>query len=240
MCNFDLDPDGHVQKNFLDNSGDYFSIQAGKKKIIFKSQRGKGSFTNYIGGFELTIKNWNELQEISEDIKRKVTFLPNEHNENLTVSSIQENQADIFVWLGFLDINVIIILTLMILIGIINMGSALLVLILVRSNFIGMMKAMGATNWSIRKIFLYQAGWLILRGMVIGNAVGLGFCFIQKYVGIMKLDPTVYYLDKVPISINLFYILSLNAGTLLVCIAALIIPSVVITRVDPVKAIKFN
>jgi lipoprotein-releasing system permease protein len=238
-CQFMLEA-GMIQKQFTDNTGNIFSIQAGEKSLTFDSKPGKGSFTNYIGGFEITVKNWNHLPELTEDVKRKVAFLPNEHNETLSVSSIQENQADIFVWLGFLDVNVVIILTLMILIGIINMGSALLVMILVRSNFIGLMKAMGATNWSIRKIFLYQAGWLILRGMVIGNVVGLGWCLLQSKLGFMKLDPTVYYLDKVPVSIDLTYILLLNLGTLVVCLSALIIPSMVISRVDPVKSIKFN
>jgi lipoprotein-releasing system permease protein len=128
----------------------------------------------------------------------------------------------------------------MILIGIINMGSALLVMILVRSNFIGLMKAMGATNWEIRKIFLYQAGFLILRGMLIGNIVGLALCVGQKYFGIFSLNPEIYYLDKVPVEFNLISILLLNVGTLIVCISALIIPSIVISRVNPVKAIKFN
>ena len=238
-CLFTLEA-GILQKNFLDDSGNNFSIHAGEKTITFASEPGKGSFHNYIGGFELAVKNWNELPELTADLKRTVAFLPNEHNESLAVSSIQENQADIFIWLGFLDVNVVIILTLMILIGIINMGSALLVLILVRSNFIGLLKAMGASNWTIRKIFLYQAGYLILRGMVIGNIVGIGFCLLQKNLGLLTLDPTVYYLDKVPVSIDITFILLLNLGTLVVCLGALIIPSMVITRVDPVKSIKFN
>jgi lipoprotein-releasing system permease protein len=128
----------------------------------------------------------------------------------------------------------------MIIIGIINMGSALLVLILVRTNFIGMMKAMGATNWSIRKIFLYQAAYLIGRGMIWGNVIGLGFCFIQSQFGIFTLNPEVYYLTEVPIELSFWHWAILNLGTLIVCLTALIIPSYVITRITPVKAIKFN
>ena len=162
------------------------------------------------------------------------------NGEVLKATSIIENEPDIFVWLGFLDVNVIIILVLMILIGIINMGSALLVLILIRSNFIGMMKAMGATNWSIRKIFLIQAGFLIGRGMLWGNLIGLAICLAQKYFGLLPLDPEVYYLSQVPIEINVWHWLLLNVGTLVVCLSALIIPSMVIARINPVKAIKFN
>jgi lipoprotein-releasing system permease protein len=120
------------------------------------------------------------------------------------------------------------------------MGSALLVMILVKTNFIGMLKALGAKNWSIRKIFLYQAGFLILRGMFWGNLIGIGLCLLQKYFHVLKLNPEVYYLNAVPIDINIFSILILNAATLIVCLLALIIPSYVITRISPVKAIRFN
>ena len=165
---------------------------------------------------------------------------PTPFGELLKSTNIMENQPDIFMWLGFLDINVIIILTLMILIGIINMGSALLVLILIRTNFIGMMKAMGANNWSIRKIFLYQASFLIGRGMLWGNIIGVTLCLIQKYTGIISLNPEVYYLTQVPIELNFWHWLILNIATLVVCLTALIVPSVVITKINPVKAIKFD
>jgi lipoprotein-releasing system permease protein len=239
-CIFKTNGEGYIQKRFLDYKGEQFSIESGSKLLHFHSRPGKGSFTNYVGGFEINVRNWDHLNEVTESLKRTVSFFPNEYNESLSVINIQENQPDIFAWLGFLDINVIIILSLMILIGIINMSSALLVMILMKSNFIGLMKAMGATNWSIRKIFLNQAGWLIVRGMIIGNAIGLGLCIIQKKWGLIKLDPEVYYLDQVPVSLNLAYVLILNACTLVVCLGALLIPSVAVARMNPVKSIKFN
>jgi lipoprotein-releasing system permease protein len=113
-------------------------------------------------------------------------------------------------------------------------------MILVKTNFIGMMKALGASNWTIRKVFLHQAGFLILRGMIWGNAIGIGFCIIQKYFKIIPLNSEVYYLNAVPIDINIGTILLLNIATLLVCIIALIIPSYIITRISPAKSIKFN
>ena len=200
---------------------------------------GKGSFQKYVGAFEFTLRDWNLLQEDVKFLKKQIQFQqPN--GEDLRVTSIVDSQSDIFVWLGFLDINVYIILVLMIIIGVINMGSALLVMILVKTNFIGMLKALGAKNWSIRKIFLYQAGFLILRGMFWGNLIGIGLCLVQKYFHVLKLNPEVYYLNAVPIDINIFSILILNAATLIVCLLALIIPSYVITRISPVKAIRFN
>ena len=239
-CDVALDDFEEVKRNYLSEDGTKYSIDAGQKTLFFESIPGKGSSHNYVGGFEITVKDWNSLDAVVESTSKKVDFLPTPYDELLKTSSIKENQRDIFVWLDFLDINVIIILTLMVLIGIINMGSALLVLILIRSNFIGMMKAMGATNWSIRKIFLIQATFLIGRGLLWGNIIGLGICFAQKYFGIFTLNPEVYYLTEVPIELNLIHWLLLNAGTLLVCVIALIIPSVVITRINPVKAIKFN
>ena len=120
------------------------------------------------------------------------------------------------------------------------MGSALLVLILVRTSFIGTLKALGASNWSIRKIFLYQAGGLILRGMLIGNIIGVGLCALQYYFKPFKLNPEVYYLDSVPIEFTWTSWIFLNCATLVICLSALIIPSLLITRIQPVKAIKFN
>jgi lipoprotein-releasing system permease protein len=169
-----------------------------------------------------------------------VELIPDESGAMLEVNSIKDTEKELFLWLGFLDINVLIILVLMLLIGIINMGSAMLVLIVVRTNFIGMMKAIGASNWKIRKVFLIQAGYLILRGMFWGNFIGIGFCFLQKYTGLISLNPEVYYLSQVPIQLDLVHVIMLNLGTLIICLLALVIPSYVITRINPVKAIRFD
>ncbi|NRA13368.1 MAG: ABC transporter permease [Crocinitomicaceae bacterium] len=239
-CDFEIDENGDLKRTYLNQTGSKFSLKASKKTVTFEMIAGKGSLHNYVGGFEINVDNWDDLSVIAKSIKKKVEFIPTPYNEMLKVTSIKDNERDIFVWLGFLDINVIIILSLMILIGIINMGSALLVLILIRSNFIGMMKAMGATNWKIRKIFLIQAGFLIGRGMLIGNVIGLGICFVQSQFGILSLNPEVYYLSQVPIELNFWHWLILNVATLTVCLLALIGPSIVITRINPVKAIKFD
>ena len=120
------------------------------------------------------------------------------------------------------------------------MGSALLVLILVRTNFIGVMKALGATSWTIQKVFLFQAGMLIFRGIVFGNVLGLTFYFLQSNLSLIPLNPEVYYLDTVPLNLGILPWALLNIGTLLVCLTALIIPSLVITRISPAKSIRFN
>ena len=239
-CIFELNKEQELDREYLSQDGRKFALSDGAKRVICEMENGKGSSKNYIGGFEITVKDWSSLDEVMTRVKGNIDLRLTPYGELMKTTSIIDNEPDIFVWLGFLDINVIIILTLMILIGIINMGSALLVLILIRTNFIGMMKAMGATNWSIRKIFLIQAGFLIGRGMLWGNIIGLAICFIQKYTGFISLNPEVYYLTQVPIELNWWQWLLLNIATLVICILALIIPSVVITRIDPVKAIKFN
>lgn len=239
-CDFKTNSSGEILREYLSENGSKYSLQAGQKTVEFEQIDGKGSSSSYVGGFEITLNDWNKLEDISGKLRKQLAIFPNEHSETLDVQSITDTQSDIFVWLGFLDLNVVIILTLMILIGIINMGSALLVLILVRTNFIGLMKAMGANNWSIRKIFLIQAGFLILKGMAYGNAIGLSLCGLQYFFGIFRLNPEIYYLQQVPIELSFFSWALLNVGTLLICLSALVIPSIVITRISPIKAIRFN
>ena len=239
-CDFTLNNDRELIRTYLNDNGSKYSLSAMNKTLLFEQIIGNGSSSNYVGGFEVSVKDWNKLPETVNRLKKQLELIPTKNNESLSVKSIIDTQSDIFVWLGFLDLNVVIILTLMILIGIINMGSALLVLILVRTNFIGIMKSMGASNWSIRKIFLIQAGFLIIRGMFYGNLIGLSLCALQYFFGIITLNPEVYYLSQVPVELTFFSWALLNIGTLIVCLSALIIPSVVITRINPVKAIRFN
>ncbi len=239
-CSFKMNDFGELNREYLNDDGTKYALSSASKRIVFEEVEGKGSSSNYAGGFEIILKDWEDLDKSMKKIRREIDFIPNQYDEVLMTKSIKENQREIFVWLDFLDINVVIILVLMIMIGIINMGSALLVLILIRSNFIGMLKAMGATNWSIRKIFLIQAAFLISRGMFWGNIIGLSICFIQSYFGVFKLNAEVYYLSKVPIELTFSHWAILNIGTLVICILALILPSIVITRISPVKAIKFD
>lgn len=230
--------DGLIAKKYTDDAGYTFDISAGNRLISCKLINGNGSNTNYIGGYECNIGEWDELAAAVSFLKKKCILNPTK--ESLKVTSIIDSQSDIFTWLAFLDINVWIILLLMIVIGVINMGSALLVMILVKTNFIGLLKALGASDWSVRKIFLYQVGFLIVRGMFWGNLIGIGLCLIQVYFEPLKLDATVYYLSAVPIEINLYSILILNMITLLVCVLSMVIPSYIITRISPAKSIKFN
>lgn len=200
----------------------------------------KENSLNYVSGFEVQIENWEELENQSINISEIIELEPNEHNELLKVVNVLESENEIFSWLSFLDTNVIIIIVLMLIIGIINIGSVLLVMIVVRSNFIGIMKALGVNNWSIRKIFLYQTASIILKGMLFGNLIGLILCWLQYSFQIIKLDATVYYLSSVPIELSVADVLIINIITFLVCMISLLLPSMVISRISPSKSIKFN
>lgn len=236
----ELNEDGTVKKEFLSDDGMKFEIFISGRKVVFEKIDGLGSYRNYVGAFEINFKSWENFDENTYKLKKLINFNHSSAKQDLRVTSIKEDQEEIFVWLSFLDINVYIIIILMLIIGIINMGSAMLVMILIKTPFIGMMKAMGATNWTIRKIFLIQVTYLILRGMFWGNLVGIGLCLLQEYFEIIPLNPEVYYLNAVPIELSLSSILWVNGLTLVVCLAAMLIPSFVISKISPSKSIKFN
>jgi len=154
--------------------------------------------------------------------------------------TIRELAPNIFGWLDLLDVNVWVILGLMLAVAGFNMISGLLILILERTNMIGILKALGMPNWKVRKIFLYNAIYLIVKGLVWGNIIGIALCMIQQQFGILKLPEESYYISVVPIELNFINILLLNIGTLTVCVVMLLIPSYVITKISPIKAIRYD
>lgn len=188
---------------------------------------------NQVGGFEINLKRYEDLDKMDEIIRDEVGFA-------LRTEKITDKYIDIFSWLKSQDINITIILTLMLLVSGVTMTTALLILILERTNMIGVLKSMGARNWTIRKIFLYNAAYLTTLGLLGGNIIGIGLAFLQQHYGFITLNEEIYYLSQVPININLFHIILLNVGTLIACTLMLIVPSYVITKISPVKAIRFN
>lgn len=194
---------------------------------------GPGTSHLHTGGFEVLLNNWDDLQKVNTIIYQNIPF--EYHSQPIT-----DLHPEIFSWLGFLDMNIAIILALMIIVSLINMTTSLLVLILEKTNMIGILKAIGATNWSIRKIFLYNSLYLLIKGLFWGNLIALTLLSIQKYTQFIPLDSKVYYLDTVPVSLNIYHILGVNLLTIIVCMVILIIPSYLISKINPVKAIKFN
>ena len=189
--------------------------------------------SNQVGGYELRVKDFNRLDQTAASVYEDLDI-------SLKSYSIKEWYPTIFQWLSLLDVNTQVILVLMLAVAVINMISALLIIILERTNMIGILKALGSTNWQIQKIFLNNAAYLIGMGLLLGNLLGIGMGVFQASTHFFQLDQASYYMTFVPVELNLADILTLNAGTLVICIAVLLIPSMLVTRISPVKAITFK
>lgn len=201
---------------------------------IRKIQQILGWDENQVSGFEVFIDDIDDLEPITEYIYFE------EIPDDLYAESIREKMRAIFEWLDLQDVNEWVIIGLMLVVSIINMITALLILILERTNMIGTLKSLGAGNWSIRRIFLYYAGYIILMGLFWGNLFGLGLCWIQDTFGLITLDEKNYYLSVAPVKVQWWTVLLLNVGTLLITLLFLIIPSYLVSRIDPVKALRFK
>jgi lipoprotein-releasing system permease protein len=188
---------------------------------------------NEIGGYQLRAANFEKIDEVGY-------FVDNNLPPRLKFTTVFENFPLIFEWLPLLDVNARVMLVLMLAVAVINMISALLIMILERTAMIGILKAMGATNWSIQKVFLYNASYIIGLGLVFGNVLGLGLSLLQYKTHLFKLDASSYYMTFVPIQINWIDIVVLNIGTMLICLLVLVIPSMLVSKISPVKAIRFK
>ena len=203
-------------------------------------QRLNGWSNNQFSGVEIVVDDFNYVDEISDELYFELANLKDEEGNTYYVRSIKQLTPQIFSWLDVLDINVWIILILMGIVSAFTMIAGLLVIILERTNMIGILKAMGMNNTSIRKIFLYISVFIIGKAVLIGNIIGISICLFQKYTRFIKLDPENYELDSVPIIINFGYILFLNIGTIILSLLILLGPSYVISKMTPVKSIKFE
>ena len=186
-----------------------------------------------VGGYEVRLNDFDSLNPTADWIDSKLPILLKSH-------TLIENYPTIFEWLSLLDINTVVMLVLMTIVAVINMISALLIMILERTGMIGILKAMGARNWVIQKVFLYNATYLIGVGLLLGNALGLGLGYFQLATHFFTLDQASYYMKFVPIKFMWTDVLLLNIGTLVICLLVLIIPSMLVTRISPVKAIRFK
>jgi len=193
-----------------------------------------------ISGYEVFIKNFKEIDQITYKLKRKIAFGFNPDKPKLKIENLKELYPQIFDWLTLVDMNVIVILTIMIIIATINMTTGLLIIILEKTNFIGILKALGAKNSSIRKIFIYNSWFILKNGLLLGNGLGLTLVLIQYVFHIIPLSPETYYVSYVPVYINIWHIIALNLGTILITLLFMIVPSSIAAKVDPVRAIKFE
>lgn len=193
-----------------------------------------------ITGFEVQVNDFFQIEEIEQEVRNAVIQFRSEDADILRTESITRQYPQIFNWLSILDMNVWIILLLMVMVAGFNMVSGLLVLILERSTMIGVLKAMGSPNWSIRRVFIYLSVFLTSRGMFWGNIIGVSIILIQKSFHLIKLDPASYYVSHVPMNFSLMHLLLLNLGTILITSLILIIPSYFISKISPEKTIRFD
>ena len=196
-------------------------------------QRLNGWTYREAGGYEVQINDFDRLKQASEELN---TILPT----YLRSYTVDETYPTIFEWLKLLDVNTQVMLGLMLIVAVINMISALLIMILERTAMIGMLKALGASNWKIQQVFLYNATYLIGMGLLLGNIFGLGISWFQQTTHFFKLDQASYYMNFVPIELSITDVLLLNAGTLIICLLVLLLPSMLVSKILPVRAIRFK
>ena len=189
--------------------------------------------SNQFGNVEIFLKNYSQLENVSNQLYEKTSA-------EINVLSIVNRFPEIFNWMALFDINVLLIIIIMILVGGINMITALLVTVLEKTSIIGVLKTLGSSNKSMRTIFLINGAYLISLGLVIGNFIALGLIFIQNYTGFIKLDPDTYYVSELPFDFNLMTLLILNISVLLFCFLMLIIPSFIISKISPSESIKIK
>ena len=203
-------------------------------------KRLNGWNNDQVSGFEVYLNDFGKLNEMTLAVRDAIGYKITQEETKFKVTNIRIRYPQIFDWLNFQDINVIIIILLMLIVAGFNMISGLLILILEKTNMIGVLKSLGAEDITIRRLFLYQAAYLIAKGLFWGNFIGIGLAYIQLKTGLITLDPTSYYIKTVPVNLELSHILLLNAGTMVAIIIMLLVPSQLISRISPVKAIRYD
>lgn len=207
---------------------------------LYTTVRLNGWETGQTGGAELTVNNFDDINAVEENLVKKVNRTIDRYGETYSSETVQDSNPQIFTWLDLLDLNVWIILALMLCVAGFTMISGLLIIILERTAMIGVLKALGTRNGTVRKTFLWFAVFIIGKGMLIGNIVGLGLIALQKLTGVVKLDAATYYVDTVPVELNVPAILLLNAATLIVSVFVLIAPSFLASKVRPAKSMRYE
>ncbi|MCB0770491.1 MAG: ABC transporter permease [Flavobacteriales bacterium] len=209
------------------------AIQDVNELVVQRGGSG-GTHTRYCGGFEVELDRFEDLYAMDDLVYRDHLDL------GLRSLSVRDRFPEIFAWLELLDTNVVVIIVLMIIVAIINMTSALLIIILERTPMIGVLKALGSSNGMVRRIFLIDAAYIMGIGILLGDLLGIGLCSLQEHFSIVRLPVQSYYVDAVPVDLAPGPILLLNIGTLVICVLALLIPSMLVSRIAPAKAIRFN
>ncbi len=220
------------------NFEDYDKLYIITEADVLASLNGWGD--DMVSGIEVLVKDYDQLDEATQKLFFELSTYKDRFGNALYARSIKDINPMIFNWLNLLDMNVWVIIILMIIVSGFTMISGLLIIILERTNMIGILKAVGARDFNIRKVFLYLSAFLIGQGMIYGNILALLFCFLQDRFQLFKLDPATYYLSSVPVYLNVGYIVLLNAGALIVSLFMMIAPSYLVAKITPAKSIRFE
>lgn len=207
---------------------------------LYTVQHLNGWESDQVSGIEMTVSDFDNISTTAEWFINRVNRTQDSYGETYSSETIQEINPQIFSWLELLDFNVWVILILMVCVASVTMISGLLIIILERIPMIGILKALGARNGMVRHTFLWFAMFIIIKGLVIGNIIGVGICLIQKYTGIVKLDPQTYYVAEAPVELSLPYLALMNIATFIICTLVLIIPSFLVSHIHPAKTMKFG
>ena len=207
---------------------------------IYTTQKLNGWNEDQYGGVELLIKDFSKLPIDANNVLHLVKNTKDKYGNTYSSSDVISQYPQIFSWLDLMDMNVWIILGLMIAVAGVTMVSGLLIIILERTQMIGIMKALGCRNKQIRYVFLWFATFVIGKGLLLGNIIGLGVVLLQKYTGFIKLDPQTYYVNTIPTEVNMLLIIALNIVTLIICVLVLIAPSYLVSRINPAKSMHYE
>ncbi len=207
---------------------------------LYTAIRLNGWDPDQLSGAELTVNDFKKIEDVEDLLIKKVNRSLDRYGETFSSETIQQSNPQIFAWLNLLDLNVWIILILMLCVAGFTMISGLLIIILERTNMIGILKALGAGNKMVRKTFLWFAAFIIGRGMLLGDIIGIALMLVQKYTGLVTLNPSTYYVKVVPVEINIPIIILLNVATFLISVFVLIAPSYLISHIHPAKSMKYE
>ena len=207
---------------------------------LYATNKLNGWFAGQCSGAELLVSDFDKLADTNYEVIKQVNHTLDRYNNAFTTQTVTELYSQVFSWLELLDVNVWIILALMVVVAGFTMVSGLLIIILERTQMIGVLKALGARNATIRKTFLWFATFIIGRGLLWGNIVGLGIVLVQQYTGVIKLDPQTYYVAEAPMEINVPIIVALNIATLLISVFVLIAPSYLVSRIHPARSMRYE
>ncbi|MEM7163469.1 MAG: FtsX-like permease family protein, partial [Bacteroidota bacterium] len=211
----------------------HIAFQSAENKFYWDEKRSEGSYDQYIGGYEVMLNDISDLEEKQIAIDHSVSY-------DLTSTNFESLNRELFSWLEMIGVNARIIIILMVIVAIVNMTSTIIIIILEKTKLIGLLKALGSSNWSIRKIFLINASKMILKGIFWGNTIAISLLLLQKHFSLIKLNAESYSISEVPVGLKWDYFFYLDLGIFFICILVLIIPSWIISHMNPVKSLRFD